>query len=40
MDNNILIIDDENNIRRLLTRMMELEGYEVFEASDCATARK
>ncbi len=29
----ILIIDDEPQIRKLLSRMMELEGYEVFQAS-------
>ena len=40
MDNQILIIDDEQQIRRLLSRMMELEGYEVFQAGDCATAMK
>ena len=27
----ILIIDDEPQIRKLLSRMMELEGYEVFQ---------
>ncbi len=31
----ILIIDDEQPIRHLLGRMMELEGYEVQLASDC-----
>ena len=31
----ILIIDDEPQIRKLLSRMMELEGYEVFQAADC-----
>lgn len=30
----ILIIDDEPQIRKLLSRMMELEGYEVFQAAD------
>ncbi|MEG0499850.1 MAG: sigma-54 dependent transcriptional regulator, partial [Rikenellaceae bacterium] len=35
--NKLLIIDDEIQIRRLLARMMELEGYEVFQASDCRT---
>ena len=34
----ILIVDDETQIRRLLARMMELEGYEVFQAVDCQTA--
>ena len=31
----ILIIDDEVQIRGLLARMMELEGYEVCQAGDC-----
>ncbi len=34
----ILIIDDEVQIRGLLARMMELEGYEVCQAGDCKTA--
>lgn len=34
----ILIIDDEPQIRKLLARMMELEGYEVFQAADCKSA--
>ena len=29
---NILIIDDENDIRNLLVRLIRLEGYEVFQA--------
>ena len=33
----LLIIDDEIQIRKLLSRLMELEGYEVFQASDCRT---
>ena len=33
----ILIIDDEVQIRGLLARMMELEGYEVCQAGDCQT---
>ena len=36
----ILIIDDEVQIRTLLTRMMELEGYEVCQAGDCRAALK
>lgn len=32
--NTILIIDDEPVIRRLLSKMMELEGYEVWQAAD------
>lgn len=34
----ILIIDDEVQIRTLLARMMELEGYEVCQAGDCRAA--
>lgn len=36
----ILIIDDEPRIRKLLSRMMELEGYEVFQAVDCQSTLK
>ena len=36
--NKILIIDDEPTIRMLLSRMLELEGYEVLKAKDRATA--
>lgn len=36
----ILIIDDEAQIRGLLARMMELEGYETCRAADCRTALK
>lgn len=36
----ILIIDDEVQIRTLLTRMMELEGYDVCQAGDCRVALK
>ena len=38
--NTILIIDDEPIIRQLLARMMELEGYEVFQAADRASGLK
>ncbi|EEO53142.1 Sigma-54 interaction domain protein [Bacteroides sp. 2_2_4] len=38
--NKILIIDDEVQIRSLLARMLELEGYEVCQAGDCKTAIK
>lgn len=34
----ILIIDDEVQIRSLLARMFELEGYEVCQAGDCKAA--
>ena len=40
MMNTILIIDDEPLIRKLLARMMELEGYEVFQAADRASGLK
>lgn len=36
----ILIIDDEVQIRTLLTRMTELEGYDVCQAGDCRAALK
>lgn len=36
----ILIIDDEVQIRTLLTRMMELERYDVCQAGDCRAALK
>lgn len=36
----ILIIDDEVQIRSLLARMLELEGYEVCQAGDCKAAMK
>ena len=36
----ILLIDDEVQIRTLLTRMMELEGYDVCQAGDCRAALK
>ena len=34
----ILIVDDEDQIRKLLARMLELEGYEIYQAADCKTA--
>lgn len=36
----ILIIDDEPQIRKLLSRIMELEGYEIFQAADCQSTLK
>ena len=36
----ILVVDDEVQIRTLLSRMLELEGYEVCQAGDCKTALK
>ncbi len=38
--NKVLIIDDEAQIRKLLARMMELEGYEVCQATDCKSGLK
>lgn len=35
----ILVIDDEDPIRNLLARMIELEGYKVWKASDCQSAQ-
>lgn len=36
----ILVVDDEVQIRTLLSRMLELEGYEVCQAGDCRIALK
>ena len=36
----ILIIDDEDPIRNLLARIIELEGYKVWKAADCQSALK
>lgn len=36
----ILIVDDEEKLRTLMVRIISLEGYEVFEASDTTTAFK
>ena len=36
----ILVVDDEVQLRTLLSRMLELEGYEVCQAGDCRTALK
>ena len=38
--NTLLIIDDEPIIRKLLSRILELEGYEVLQAQDRRTALK
>lgn len=40
MHQQILIIDDEDKIRTLLARIIELEGYKTFQAPDCQTATK
>ena len=34
----ILIVDDEMQIRSLLARMMQLEGYDVLQAADCKSS--
>ena len=36
----ILIVDDEEKLRALLTRIISLEGFEVLQAGDCKTALK
>jgi two-component system NtrC family response regulator len=36
----VLIIDDEEKLRSLLTRIISLEGFEVFQAGDCKSAFK
>jgi two-component system NtrC family response regulator len=38
--NKVLIIDDEEKLRHLLSRIIALEGYEVEEAPNCKTALK
>ncbi len=38
--NTVLVIDDEEKIRALLSRIIGLEGYEVLQAQDAATAFK
>jgi two-component system NtrC family response regulator len=40
MPGNILIIDDEDKLRNLLTRIIKLEGFSVKEAADLKTAKK
>lgn len=37
---NILIIDDEEKLRSLLARILDLEGYQIFEAPNAKTALK
>ena len=36
----ILLIDDEEKLRKLLAKIISLEGYEVLQAADCKTALK
>jgi two-component system NtrC family response regulator len=38
--NSVLIIDDEEKIRTLLTRIIGLEGFDVYEAANCKIALK
>lgn len=38
--NRILIIDDEEKLRTLLTKIIRLEGFEVLQAAECKTALK
>lgn len=35
-----MIIDDENQLRRLLSRIIGLEGYEVVQADNCKSGMK
>lgn len=37
---NVLIIDDEDKLRNLLSRIIKSEGFDVSEASDCKSALK
>ena len=36
----VLIIDDENQLRGLLARIIGLEGYEVIQADSCKAGLK
>jgi len=38
--NSILIVEDETSIRSLLAKILGLEGYKIFEASDIAAGRE
>ena len=38
--NQVLIVDDEEKLRSLLSRIMSLEGYDVIHARDGKTALK
>src|SRR5215467_10536643 len=40
MNRKVLIIDDEEKLRNLLTRIIKLEGYDVSEAGDLRSALK
>ncbi|MEM5734239.1 response regulator, partial [Shewanella algae] len=40
MISKVLVIDDEEKLRTLLTRIISLEGFEVLQAGDCKSALK
>ena len=40
MNATVLIIDDEEKLRNLLSRILKAEGFDVFEAGDCKTGLK
>ena len=40
MNTSVLIIDDEDKLRNLLSRIVKAEGFEVLEAPDCKTGLK
>lgn len=40
MSPTVLIIDDEEKLRTLLSRLLGLEGYEVFQEGDCRSGMK
>ena len=40
MNATVLIIDDEDKLRNLLSRIIKSEGFDVLEAADCKTALK
>ena len=40
MNTTVLIIDDEDKLRNLLSRIIKAEGFEVLEAADCKTGLK
>ncbi|MBZ4192290.1 sigma-54-dependent transcriptional regulator [Niabella beijingensis] len=40
MKHSVLIIDDEEKLRQLLSRIITLEGFEVFQANDCRSGLK
>ena len=39
MRQRILLVDDEPELRRMVTGLLAGAGYEVLEAADCAQAR-